>query len=136
MAFATARLAAGATAVRGMIAQAWEESADTPIGYPMINVRDIESGKARATRAMFGADQVAAINSRLRHKSQRSGVRVLGRVLHIQVCDVAGCGILTAASQGQRRFGGIGTSLQGRLFPNTPLAPLNLHPLCTRWADF
>jgi len=98
VAFTTARLATGATAVRGMIAQAWEEGADTPIGYSMINVRDIESGKARATRAMFGADQVAAINSRLRHKSQRSGVRVRGRVLHIQVCDADGCAILTAAS--------------------------------------
>ena len=50
VAFATARLAAGATAVRDMSAQAWEESADTPIGYPMVNVRDIESGKARAAR--------------------------------------------------------------------------------------
>lgn len=35
--------------------QAWEESA-SPIGYPMVNVRDIESGKVRATRAMFVAD--------------------------------------------------------------------------------
>lgn len=54
--FATTRLAAGAQAVRDMIVQAWEESANTPIGYPMVNVRDIESGKVRATRAMFGAD--------------------------------------------------------------------------------
>jgi hypothetical protein len=55
-AFATARLAAGAAAVRDMIVQAWEESADTPIGYPMVNVRDIESGKVRATRELFGSD--------------------------------------------------------------------------------
>ena len=55
-AFATTRLAAGAQAVRDMIVQAWEESAETPIGYPMVNVRDIESGQVRATRAMFGAD--------------------------------------------------------------------------------
>jgi hypothetical protein len=55
-AFATARLAAGATAVRDMIVQAWEESADAPIGYPMVNVRDIESGKVRATRELFGSD--------------------------------------------------------------------------------
>lgn len=54
--FATARLAAGATAVRDMIVQAWLESADTPVGYPMVNVRDIESGKVRATRELFGAD--------------------------------------------------------------------------------
>lgn len=56
VAFATARLAAGAQAVRDMIVQAWEESADTPVGYPMVNVRDIESGRVRATRALFGAD--------------------------------------------------------------------------------
>lgn len=55
-AFATTRLAAGATAVRDMIVMAWEESAETPVGYPMVNVRDIESGKVRATREMFGAD--------------------------------------------------------------------------------
>lgn len=56
IAFATNRLTAGAAAVRDMIVQAWEESADTPVGYPMVNVRDIESGKVRATREMFGAD--------------------------------------------------------------------------------
>lgn len=56
VAFATARLAAGAAAVRDMIVQAWEESASTPVGYPMVNVRDIESGKVRATRDLFGAD--------------------------------------------------------------------------------
>ena len=56
VAFATTRMAAGAAAVRDMIVQAWEESAETPVGYPMVNVKDIESGKMRATRAMFGAD--------------------------------------------------------------------------------
>lgn len=55
-AFATSRLAAGATAVCDMIVQAWEESANAPVGYPMVNVRDIESGKVRATREQFGAD--------------------------------------------------------------------------------
>ncbi|WP_422033968.1 hypothetical protein [Reyranella sp.] len=55
-AFATTRLAAGATAVRDMIVMAWEESTETPVGYPMVNVRDIESGKVRAAREMFGAD--------------------------------------------------------------------------------
>ena len=54
--FATARLAAGAQAARDMIVAAWAASAYTPIGYPMVNVRDIESGKVRATREMFGAD--------------------------------------------------------------------------------
>jgi hypothetical protein len=56
LAFATTRLAAGATAVRDMIVQAWEESAETPVGYPMVNVKDIESGTVRATGELFGAD--------------------------------------------------------------------------------
>lgn len=56
VAFATTRLAAGATAVRDMIVMAWEESAETSVGYPMVNVRDIESGKVRATQELFGAD--------------------------------------------------------------------------------
>lgn len=55
-AFAATRLAAGAQAIRDMVVQAWEESANTPVGYPMVNVRDIESGKVRATREVFGAD--------------------------------------------------------------------------------
>ena len=56
IAFATARLAAGATAVRDMIVDAWRQSADTPVGYPMVNLRDIESGKVRVTRDLFGKD--------------------------------------------------------------------------------
>jgi hypothetical protein len=54
--FATSRLAAGAQATRDMIVDAWLDSANTPVGYPMANVRDIESGKVRATRELFGAD--------------------------------------------------------------------------------
>jgi hypothetical protein len=56
IAFTTARLAAGATAVRDMIVEAWLASADTPVGYPMVNMRDIESGKVKVTRDLFGAD--------------------------------------------------------------------------------
>lgn len=54
--FTTARLAAGATAIRDMIVEAWLDSAETPVGYPMVGVRDIETGKVRATRELFGAD--------------------------------------------------------------------------------
>jgi hypothetical protein len=36
--------------------EAWTDSANAPVGYPMVNVRDIESGKVRATRDLFGAD--------------------------------------------------------------------------------
>jgi hypothetical protein len=39
-----------------MIVDAWLDSATTPVGYPMVSVRDIESGKVRATRDLFGAD--------------------------------------------------------------------------------
>ena len=56
IAFATARLAVGATAVRDMIVDAWRQSADTPVGYPMVNLRDIESGKVQVTRDLFGKD--------------------------------------------------------------------------------
>jgi hypothetical protein len=54
--FATARLAAGASAVRDMIVDAWRQSADTPVGYPMVSLHDIESGKVRVTRDLFGKD--------------------------------------------------------------------------------
>jgi hypothetical protein len=56
IAFADARLAAGATALRDMIVNAWQDSAQTPVGYPMVNVRDIVSDKVRVTRDLFGAD--------------------------------------------------------------------------------
>ena len=56
IAFVTGRLAAGATAVRNMIVEAWLQSADTPVGYPMVNMRDIESGKVKVTRDLFGKD--------------------------------------------------------------------------------
>ena len=39
-----------------MIVYAWSDSEQTPVGYPMVNVRDIESGKVRVTRELFGAD--------------------------------------------------------------------------------
>jgi hypothetical protein len=54
--FATARLAAGAQMTRDMIIDAWRASADAMVGYPMVNVRDIESGKITLSRKMFGAD--------------------------------------------------------------------------------
>jgi hypothetical protein len=56
IAFGNARLAAGATELRDMIVNAWQDSAQTPVSYPMVNVRDIESGKVRVTRDLFGAD--------------------------------------------------------------------------------
>jgi hypothetical protein len=54
--FATARLATGAQFIRDMIVDAWVASATGMVGYPMVNVRDIEIGKVRATRQLMGAD--------------------------------------------------------------------------------
>ena len=55
-AFATQRLAAGATEVRDMIEDAWKASATANVGYPNINVADIEAGKVTLTRESYGAD--------------------------------------------------------------------------------
>lgn len=56
VAFATARLAAGASVARDMIVDAWRASASASVGYPMVSVHDIESGSVPPTRALFGAD--------------------------------------------------------------------------------
>src|SRR5215510_8700055 len=48
VAFATARLATGATALRNMIVDAWQDSATTPVGYPMVNVRRERQGACDA----------------------------------------------------------------------------------------
>ncbi|MFI4998432.1 MAG: S1/P1 Nuclease [Reyranellales bacterium] len=56
IAFATARLAAGAAATRDMIVDAWRTSADMAVGYPEIKVREIESGRHILTRDDFGRD--------------------------------------------------------------------------------
>jgi hypothetical protein len=55
-AFTAQRLAAGATQVRDMIEDAWKASATASVGYPSINVADIESGKVILTRDSYGAD--------------------------------------------------------------------------------
>ena len=54
--FVTLRLATGAQFARDMIYDAWLASAEGMVGYPMVNVRDIESGQVRATRELMGAD--------------------------------------------------------------------------------
>jgi hypothetical protein len=56
IAFATARLAAGASVLRDMIVDARQVSASVGVGYPIVTVRDIESGQVASTRALFGAD--------------------------------------------------------------------------------
>jgi hypothetical protein len=56
VAFTTARLAAGAGALRDMIVDAWTASSSASIGYPLVKVRDIESGAVVLTKEMLGAD--------------------------------------------------------------------------------
>jgi hypothetical protein len=56
IAFAEERLAAGAQALRDMIVYAWFDSEQASVGYPMVNVRDVKSGRVRVTRDLFGAD--------------------------------------------------------------------------------
>jgi hypothetical protein len=51
--FLIQRLAAGAGEVRDMIVDAWRASAEAMVGYPEVNVRDIESGKIPLRRGPF-----------------------------------------------------------------------------------
>lgn len=54
--FVTQRLAAGAAELRDMIIDAWTQSATATVGFPTINVTDIESGKVRVNRNSFWND--------------------------------------------------------------------------------
>ena len=56
IAFATTRLAAGTASSRDMIVDAWRASADMGVGYPMVNVREVEAGRRLLTRKDFGGD--------------------------------------------------------------------------------
>lgn len=55
-AFVTQRLAAGASEIRDMIEDAWKASATSTVGWPNINVADVESGKVILTRNSYGSD--------------------------------------------------------------------------------
>ena len=50
------RLATGAAMLRDMIAAAWTASATGQVNYPVVTVRDLESGKADAYLALHPAD--------------------------------------------------------------------------------
>ncbi len=56
VAFVAQRLAAGAAELRDQIVDAWKSSATWVVGYPLINVADIESGKVKVDRNSFWAD--------------------------------------------------------------------------------
>lgn len=54
--FVTQRLAAGAAELRDEIVDAWRSSATWTVGYPLINVADIESGKVHLTQSSYAGD--------------------------------------------------------------------------------
>jgi hypothetical protein len=56
VAFATQRLSRAASEVRDLIVLAWRASAQGNVGYPVIPVADIESGKVVLTRQMLGGE--------------------------------------------------------------------------------
>ena len=55
-AFATARLAAGASALRDVIVGAWRASATGRVGWPEVAVADVVAGKVDPYDSLFGAD--------------------------------------------------------------------------------
>ncbi|MFA4892110.1 S1/P1 Nuclease [Brevundimonas sp.] len=55
-AFATARLAAGASELRDLYVLAWRDSADDSIGWPAVKVAEVEAGTTDPWLAMYGED--------------------------------------------------------------------------------
>lgn len=53
-AFATTRMAAGATELRDLIVEAWRAAGDAKVGYPAVSVADVESGNVDPYHALFG----------------------------------------------------------------------------------
>jgi hypothetical protein len=54
--FAEKRLSLATAEIRDLVVLAWRESANGGVGYPVINVADIESGKVVLTRQMLGGE--------------------------------------------------------------------------------
>ena len=55
-AFATARVAAGAAALRDLVIKAWAASEDGAVGYPAISVRAVEHGAPAPFTSLYGED--------------------------------------------------------------------------------
>jgi hypothetical protein len=55
-AFAAARLAAGASALRDLIIDAWRASATGHVGWPTVQVADVEAGRVDPYDSLLGAD--------------------------------------------------------------------------------
>jgi hypothetical protein len=56
LAIVTRQLAAGAAELRDEIVDAWRQSTDITVGFPLVRVSDIEAGTVPVTRLTFGAD--------------------------------------------------------------------------------
>jgi len=55
-AFAAARLAAGASALRDLVVDAWRASAAGRVGWPAVAVADVEAGKIDPYDSLYGTD--------------------------------------------------------------------------------
>ena len=55
-AFAAQRLGAGVGELRDMVVDAWRSSATWVVGFPLIQVKDIESGAVQLTRTSYASD--------------------------------------------------------------------------------
>lgn len=56
VAFATARLAAGASALRDLVVDAWRASATGKVGWPELGVAEVEAGRADPYDSLYGID--------------------------------------------------------------------------------
>jgi hypothetical protein len=56
LAVVTKQLAAGASELRDEIVDAWRQSTQVTVGFPLVTVSDIESGAVQVTPTTFGAD--------------------------------------------------------------------------------
>lgn len=55
-AFAAARLAAGASALRDLVLDAWRASATGKVGWPAVGVAEVEAGKVDPYDSLYGTD--------------------------------------------------------------------------------
>ena len=56
VAFATARVAAGAAELRDLVVSAWNVSAEESVGYPSTPLPEIEAGRVEAYSVLYGED--------------------------------------------------------------------------------
>jgi hypothetical protein len=54
--FVAERLAAGASALRDLVADAWRASASGRAGWPAVSVADVEAGRVDPFDSMYGVD--------------------------------------------------------------------------------